>query len=580
MNFIKFWKEKRHRNQPLLGLAIGILMAFFYLINVFKAWDWKALDFYFDLRSNPKTDPRIVLIAIDDRSVTKIGKWPWATSYHAKFVDILAEEKPAAICFDILFDIPDKTNPENDKTFAEAVKKAGNVFFCMGIMAEERSSSYFKTKKTMQIKTEELRLPIPVLRKASCGYGYTNIFPEPDAINRRLYLAYPFGGQTFLSFSTEIAAFFLKINKKNIKVLPPHFLMGDKLKIRLDSDNEAIINFYGGFKAFTPIPYTAILEKDFPEGFFKDKIIIIGGTASGLFDFRPTPFSHNIPGVEIQCTILNNILYNQFLRPSDTLKNCLIIILMGLFLGIIIPVFSPLKNSIISITLTLGFFIYSFYLFAKHLLVLPVASIFFTIISTFLIVTVYRLIAEEYEKKVIGEEKTRYYEMAIIDGLTQLFVVRYFRQVLTEEMKKAKLKETPLSLIMIDIDNFKSVNDTYGHQQGDIVLRETAQIIKKQMRSKQDMAARYGGEEMAILLPNTLPEEAFAIADRVRKSMAENKYSGFTDGRQITGSFGVATYPLHAQAENELIDSADSALYESKHTGKNKVTLAKVENGG
>lgn len=578
MNFFQFWKEKKHRNQLIIGLIIGLLMAFLYFLQLFRHWDWKALDFYFSLRPEQKTNTKIILITIDDGSIIEIGKWPWPTMVHAKLLDKLAIEKPAAICFDILFDIPDRINPENDRIFAMAVKKAGNVFLSMGITAEERPSSFFKTEKTMDIRMEKLALPMKILDEASRGYGFTNIFPEPDAINRRLYLTYPFGDKVYLSFALEIMAYYLKINKEDIKIIPGYLLAGDKLKVPLDSEGEALINFYGGYKTFTNIPYTHVLNKNIPKGFFKDKIVVIGGTASGLFDFWPTPLARNVPGVEIQCTILNNLLDNNFLRQSNTLKNCLLIILTGLLLGFIIPIFSPIKNAVITVSLIIGFVIFSYYLFAKDLLVLPVSSILFTIVLAFIIVTVYRLIAEEYEKKVMGEEKAKYYEMAIIDGLTQLYVVRYFRQILPEEMKKARTEETPLSLIMIDIDNFKSVNDTYGHQQGDTVLRETAQIIKKQLRSDHDIAIRYGGEELAVLLPNTNSKEAFTIADRIRENVASHSYSGFKDARQISASFGVASFPVHAQSENELIDQADSSLYESKHTGKNKVTLAKSSN--
>jgi diguanylate cyclase (GGDEF)-like protein len=126
--------------------------------------------------------------------------------------------------------------------------------------------------------------------------------------------------------------------------------------------------------------------------------------------------------------------------------------------------------------------------------------------------------------------------------------------------------QKPFSIVMLDIDRFKQVNDTFGHQIGDEVLRFLARNMLAQLR-KGDCCCRYGGEEFAILLPDTSLEEAFNIAERVRRNV-ENTAS--PTGGPITISCGVAAYPDDAETAQALLEAADNALYKAKHAGRNR----------
>lgn len=163
------------------------------------------------------------------------------------------------------------------------------------------------------------------------------------------------------------------------------------------------------------------------------------------------------------------------------------------------------------------------------------------------------------------------YELAILDGNTRLFMVRYFKQRLKEEIKRAKRYYKPLSLIMLDLDYFKSINDHYGHPVGDQVLQELGGVIKKCSREDVDLAARYGGEEFAVLLPETDSEGAQGVAERIRTSVEEHFFTEHNIKMSISG--GVATYPIDAVTYTELIDKADMALYQAKKGGRNKVCV-------
>ncbi|MDQ7822830.1 MAG: diguanylate cyclase [Candidatus Eremiobacteraeota bacterium] len=166
-------------------------------------------------------------------------------------------------------------------------------------------------------------------------------------------------------------------------------------------------------------------------------------------------------------------------------------------------------------------------------------------------------------------EKARAYKLAVFDGLTGLYVVRYFQERLKDELKSRRTSIEDCSLIMSDIDHFKKFNDTYGHQQGDTVLREVARLIKAGVR-KGDIAARYGGEEMSVILPSTGKSVAFEVAERIRKAIERSRFPGLPEGVRVTISMGIATFPRDGTTPEDLIKKADMALYEAKHSGRNR----------
>lgn len=192
----------------------------------------------------------------------------------------------------------------------------------------------------------------------------------------------------------------------------------------------------------------------------------------------------------------------------------------------------------------------------------------------------------DYEKNIIENiaslaaiaiNNSQLLEMTTTDIMTHLKLKHYFFTLLMEHLytinSSGEKKET-LSILMIDIDFFKNINDTYGHAAGDIVLEEVAKIIKSCTRNA-DTAARYGGEEFVVMLNNTAASAAMAVAERIRKSVEEKTI--MYDGKKInvTISIGVSSYNFDLESAKSIVERADKALYESKQNGRNHVTLSK-----
>jgi GGDEF domain-containing protein len=200
-------------------------------------------------------------------------------------------------------------------------------------------------------------------------------------------------------------------------------------------------------------------------------------------------------------------------------------------------------------------------------------------------------------------DNTRLYEtlaqQAITDGLTGLYNHRFFYERLRDEVARAKRYGLPMSLLMMDLDDFKHYNDSFGHPAGDGVLRRVAEVMRSQLRKKLDIPARYGGEEFAVILPHTPscgaeiigaglsdapladgcdlagPEGAAAAGERVRSSIEQTAFPGAVPSHSthVTISVGIASVPVHATTAHDLVDAADRALYAAKQLGKNRVEI-------
>jgi diguanylate cyclase (GGDEF)-like protein len=164
-------------------------------------------------------------------------------------------------------------------------------------------------------------------------------------------------------------------------------------------------------------------------------------------------------------------------------------------------------------------------------------------------------------------------QLSFLDGLTGIFNRRFFELRIMEEIERARRCETGMAVVMVDIDQFKKLNDEFGHLLGDEVLRQVSSLFHQQLR-KIDVVCRYGGEEFALLLTQTNAQHALGVAEKLRRLVEGWQFPGVP--RTVTLSAGVAAFPDHGTTRDELIRAADTGLYAAKQDGRNRVYLTNL----
>lgn len=188
------------------------------------------------------------------------------------------------------------------------------------------------------------------------------------------------------------------------------------------------------------------------------------------------------------------------------------------------------------------------------------------------------ILQRKKSEKALLESERRYMELSITDGLTRLYNSRHYFERLGSEIERAVRYDSFLSLILLDIDDFKQYNDTYGHPEGDKALARLGEVIRESLR-KTDSAYRYGGEEFTVILPETEGESAVNVAERIRSGFESLIFSP-APGEEVhkTVSIGVAQYRPHEELSS-FMNRADKAMYQAKEQGKNRVIFSKLEPG-
>ena len=511
-------------------------------------------------------------------------------------ISFIEKDKPAVIAFDLMFVKSMKSSLDEDKKLARAMTAYDNVFTSINfddisfdlrkpvklpdyLKADVKNDSKINLKNS-NLDFSNCRAIISQILNSSPNIGHINIVRNDDGIARDLPPFVSYQDNYYPHLALKVALKYLE-DTENLKIKDfkidknGNLLLGNRF-IPLNYNGSAILNWYGpsGFVSKSTFEYIPVwkVEKSMyegmkliPENYFKDKIVYIGTSATSLFDLKSVPTGRIFPGVEIHTTFLNNVLDNSFIKRVPLLADIALSLLMSLFVGlIVIRSESTVISSLIAILTSIIYIIIATLVMLCFNLwigiILPVFSIVLVFIACYL------------AKYIVKSRDLEYtYALATTDGLTELYNHRYFQEQMLQNIENGKRYNKPFSLIMIDIDFFKKFNDTYGHQSGDAVLRQVAQILKKNVRSS-DIVCRYGGEEMSVILTNTNKADALVTAQKICKAVSEHPLK-LVNGNdvQVTISLGVASYPDDGDTPQAMIKFADDCLYKAKENGRNQV---------
>lgn len=557
----------------ICGLVISI---FIWLIpnNNLERFEKIALDYFLRQRPTVSIHPDLVMIEIKEDSIQSIGGWPWPLDYHAQLIKLLSEWKVKSIVFDQVLTLSGL--PDEGKELAKAVKDAGNVYLPVSLGQ--------KTEKRIWVHS----LPIVLepegekkvwngwpnfIAKQSLARGHINLHVDSDGAVRSVSPYVGYGGEVFPHLALRAAFDFLE------KPLPS----ADQLALPLDRDGNFLIawpgrwrNIYEHYNYADIIQSGRAMEQGMKPGIspaqLKGKICLIGVTASGLSSPVLSPYESLAPNMSVTAAIMNSLMTRQFIIPVPFKLHALCLIMIGFIASFLFIYYRGAVAFIGGILLASGWLTVSFISLWQSGVWLYVAHPILLVLALFAVLAA-------YDQIVTARERKRLFELATRDGLTGLFVIRHFREIMNQVVAESYRKKDKVSVILIDIDNFKKINDTYGHPAGDMVLRKTAQLIHSKLRSKRpihevDFVARYGGEEFIILLRNTALEDAAQnVGERVRAAVEKSVFRWHDVMIPVTVSVGVAGLRPSEAIPDPMVHRADEALYDAKHTGKNRVCI-------
>ena len=553
----------------------------------------------FDLRQNlivksgyKKPNKDIVIIAIDDASyeyiLDKYGEWPLPRDVYAQIIEYLEAQHPKIIAFDLMFVKSIKSKTDADQALTNTFKKYNNIYTAMNLdnqSVELRLPTELPQKLSVEVANysqdinfesltfQNCRTILLELLNATSNIGMINVSRADDGILRKMPIFLIYQGKYYPQLAFKVG---MGILKQEESYNPPRFIINrgselllNKRKIFIDNDGGAILNWYGPTGTYQQISMfrliKAVEKKEKFNYNFNNKIIYFGTTASSLFDIKTVPVAKLYPGVEVQATYLNNMLDDSFISKIDKRITILLGIIMAVITGyLVINVNSAAIVTLSFVSMYSLYIMFTYFMMKYHNLwigiVYPLILGLLVFISAF--VVKYIIKSRDFEQQ---------YLLATTDGLTELYNHRYFQEQMRMQVEQAKRYEAPFSLIIIDIDFFKKFNDTFGHQAGDAVLKQVAQLLKQSVRAT-DIVCRYGGEEMSIILPNTPKDMSVITAEKICKRVAAKRFRlNNSQESNVTISLGVATFPDDGTSAAEIIEAADKRLYQSKNNGRNQV---------
>jgi adenylate cyclase len=460
-----------------IALIVAVTLSVLHSMNFkfFEVLEAKTLDLQFAIRGPIKPGPETVIAAIDEKSIKNLGRFPWPRSTWGRVVDRLTEEGAKVIVFDVFFTEPEAV--ASDDLFQRAIMQSGRVVLPMVFDFAESGykesgftdqkveflfpAAFMALKNTdMPSSVPQAKMVLPTLLRFSTyakTLAHINMNPDVDGTLRWEMLAVDYQGDYYAPIGLQAARLYRDVPMEKMALdLSGQVQVGDTV-IPTDVFGRMLINYRGPNKTFPMYPISDLLDRTLPAGTFKDKIVMIGATAIGIYDLRVTPYSTNMAGIEKHASVVDNILKGDFLRRAPDVDIPLILV-FTLLLGILIPRLGARAGAAVFIALFAGYSGFVYYLFiAKGVWfswAYPASALFFGYTSQ----TAYRFFTEERRARDIRKMFSSYVSKRIVD-------------VLIRDPSKAKLggDRKEISVLFSDIRGFTSFSEK--HRPEEVVMQ-------------------------------------------------------------------------------------------------------------
>ncbi len=501
----------------LIGIALSVVRfnnsQFFYLSDI------RAMDFRLLQRGRIDPGNEVVIVAVDDDSVTRVGRWPWPRTIFAQLIDRIAAERPLAIGVDVTFSEPssfDESSGRNakpngvtpeawetvqaalrlqDEALVESIRRAKRVvlgyFVQRGLGQPTQVDPHVSTYNLVQGKdggrgvleipnAEQAHAGLPKMTTAAHGLGYFNVIPDDgDGFVRRLPLAIRYG-DTFiqpLSLATLRAALGDPMLRLRLNPFGAEAAQLASVQIPLAEDGQLLINYRGPSHTFRHVPAVDVLDGRAAPDALAGKIVLIGVTATAVADVRVTAFSEIFPGVEIHANVIDNILRGDFIRQPRWLVAVDIgaILLFSLFLGFVLSRLRGARGAIAAIAALALYLVGSQHIFVRYGLPLSLVYPILAIVGTYTGIVLFQYVIEEREKRKVRRALALY----LSPSMAELVSAHPERLALGGEKRD-------LTVFFSDIRGFTSMSEKLAPE-------ELVELLNQYLGAMTDIIFEYDG---------------------------------------------------------------------------------------
>lgn len=525
MEELTFSKISARQLRFLLILIPCVVIFLFFFKNKLDRFELVSLDWRFKLRSQTAGDSRIVIIEIAEDSLNFLGRWPFDRKYHALLIRALKEAGDKAVVFDILF----SENSASDDKLIEETQQAGNVFYPVA----------FELDKGIQAKRIIAPL-LPNLQETSAGYGHINVIPDIDGKIRRVPLVINYNDINIPHLSLNVASEYLGIEVDKIKTEKNTIKLNSKINIPCDDEGLSFINYTAcwgkDFKHYSYLDvlrsYNQIRNNQTPvldiNNIFKDKICLIGLTATGTHDLKPTPLDNNYPMIGIHAQIISSILQNNFLRRLNWRQNLIFQILLIVIVLFILKRYSAgigLLLYLAVVSLGIAIAVLAFIFFGIWV------EIVFPLLLSFLLyagVSSYKFVITEREKRWIKNAFSHYVSKEVMEEILK-------------NPSKLKLggQKRELTVLFSDIRGFTTYSEKHNPEEVVSILNEYLSAMSKVILGNLGTLDKYIGDAiMAIFgaphyeMPQVSARKAVVTACEMMEELKKLQEKWVKEGKE------------------------------------------------
>jgi len=633
----------------VITVVIGIF-AYFYGIPFLDLMELKTIDLRFHARGKINAGPEVVLAVIDEKSLEEEGKWVWPRSKFADLVTKLSKAGVKVVGFDVGFLEPDdagivhtinaiqneskkyhsknktfdnfleslKAKSDHDKLLVNAIANSSakvvlGYFFHMDADAAAHTSDAdfqmhrenikgsrhkfvrYTSTAAQNVPMYEAQLPqsnIKMIANATDYAGYFNMFPDPDGVVRWIPAVFKFEDMLYAPLSLVSVSAFLD-DPVSVSVADHGIeeINIGALAIPTDELGRIMINLRGPQKTFPHVSITDILHDRVPNDELKDKIVLVGATAVGIYDLRVTPFGTVFPGLEIHANIIDSILAQDFLNKPEWAQmfDVLAIMIAGLFLGIFLPRAGVISGALAGVSIFFGYIVLCQYLFSSMGRILNLVYPLSLMIFLYVFITAYRYLTEAKQKRFIKDAFSTYMAPSVVNQLIQ-----------SPEKLVLGGEKRVITAFFSDVQGFTNISEKLTPHELVELLNEFLTEMTDIILAHEGTVDKFEGDAIIAFFgaPNPLPNQAEVACSscvEMQKKLAQLRDKWKTEGKpELKMRIGMCTGPavvgnMGSKTRMDYTMMGDTVNTAARLEGVNKVygiytlvsdsTFAKVGDG-